>query len=137
LVLQREGSDSLAMICEGCPFNISPFGMSTEGPVTAAYTRGIPMSGVGGTAISGTWTLEECAIVDRYPSILSSDDTPMTVLVTSTVSGQMEAGDGSTEEPVVVGFEGDFEIPSIVEMLPPDHGLILRLEELCEGGRAR
>ncbi len=137
LVLQRQGSDSLAMICEGCPFDLATFGVSEEGPVTVAYTRGAPTSGVGGTGVSGSWTLEECTILDRYPSVLSSSDTPMTVLVRSSVSGQMEAGDGSTDEPEVVSFDGEFEVPSIVDPLEPDHGLIQRIESICENGRLR
>ncbi len=125
------------MVCEGCSFELGSFPISMDGPVTVAYTRGIPGSGSGGTGISGSWTLEECAIVDRYPEFLSSDDTPMTVLLTSSASGQMEAGDGSTEEPSVVGFRGRFVVPAVVEMLPPDHALVQAVESVCEGGRAR
>jgi len=136
LVLQRTGSDNLAVVCEACDFAIDSFGISEDGPVIVSYVRGNPSAGTGGMGVSGTWTLEECEILERYSGFLAEDDTPMTVLVRSTIEGQMEAGDGSAD-PVIVGFRGQFEVPSIVQPLAPEHPTVRAIESLCEGGRAR
>lgn len=135
-VLQRTGSDRFAAVCDGCAFAMDSFGVSQDGPVLASYVLGEVSSETGGTGVAGTWTIEECEILERYPRFLAQDDTPMTVLLRSSMDGQMEISEGLAD-PVVVGFRGQFEVPSVVQPLASDHPTIQAIESLCEAGRSR
>jgi len=136
MALQRPGSDSLAMLCQGCMFDLASYTVDPETGVSIAFVQGTPGSGAGATGVSGTWRLTECTIVDRQPFIISRDDTPLTVMVSSRAEGVFEGGDGS-DEPRNLAFSGTFEVPFIAAPLDPDHPVVQTLETVCENGRMR
>ena len=135
--LLREGSDALGATCSSCAFNLQSYAISEDGPMHLSFTRGTAASDISatGNVISGQWTLTKCAIIERYPSFLGFDDAPITVLLTSEISGSMEVSDAAHDDPVTVPFGGAIEINAMVEPFPPDHPTVALMERLCEGGR--
>tara|TARA_B100001750_G_scaffold220943_1_gene209058 strand:- start:1935 stop:3893 length:1959 start_codon:yes stop_codon:yes gene_type:complete len=138
MTLIRRGSDSFTAVCEDCAFDLGSFPLSEEGPGRVTWSMGPDTDpDAGGTVLTGTWSIDECTIVDRFASFLAAYDGPQNVLVRSTLAGTLEVNDGTMDEGIVVPFQGTFELPFIAEPLGEDHPLTRTLERRCEGGRDR
>jgi len=141
MAIQHPGADGLAFVIEA-PFALDSFAIGDGTRGTMSFVDSSSM--LGGNVVSGTWTLESCAILDRWDRLVANADAPKTVLVRSSLDAVVELN-LPDEEDLRVAIRGSFAVPfeSFAGGRPDDRRVefdvddpVLRtLEATCEGGR--
>jgi hypothetical protein len=74
--------DGLSFVVES-PFALDAFALGDDTTGTVSFVDSAAM--LGGATVSGRWTIESCAILDRWDRLVANTDAPKTVLVRSTL----------------------------------------------------
>lgn len=141
MAIQHAGADGLAFVIEA-PFALESFAIGDGTTGTVSFVDSARM--LGGNVVSGTWTLESCAILDRWDRLVANTDAPKTVLVRSSLDAVVELN-LPDEEDLRVAIRGSFAVPfesfaggragdRRVEF-DVDDPVLRTLEASCEGGR--
>jgi subtilisin family serine protease len=142
MTLQHPDADGLAFVVDA-PFALTSFPLGDEGVGAVSYVD--TSRALGGRVVAGTWTIDACAILDRWDRLIATHDAPKTVLVRSTLDATLEVDLPDGDEPLLTPIRGTFAIPfqsfaggstGDVRLVFDANDPVLRtLEAMCEGGR--